>query len=93
MREARSGGKSDRTGRKGKPYGTSESLTRLRAFADHICVRSVPEVSPTAPGAMGKPYGTSESLTRLRERKLKKYVKCRNARDFRAFHIGKVIDC
>ena len=57
MCEARSGGKSDRTGRKGKPYGTSESLTRLR------------------------------------ERKLKKYVKCRNARDFRAFHIGKVIDC
>ena len=57
MREARSGDKSDRTGRKGKPYGTSESLTRLR------------------------------------ERKLKKYVKCRNARDFRAFHIGKVIDC
>jgi len=51
MREARSGGKSDRTGRKGKPYGTSESLTRLRAFADHICVRSVPEVSPTVPGA------------------------------------------
>ena len=57
MREERSGGKSDRTGRKGKPYGTSESLSRLR------------------------------------ERKLKKYVKCRNARDFRAFHIGKVIDC
>ncbi len=57
MCEARSGGKSDRTGSKGKPYGTSESLTRLR------------------------------------ERKLKKYVKCRNARDFRAFHIGKVIDC
>ena len=26
MREARSGGKSDRTGRKGKPYGASESF-------------------------------------------------------------------
>ncbi len=72
MREARSGGKSDRTGRKGKPYGTSESLTRLRAFADHICVRSVPEVSPTAPGAMGKPYGTSESFASASGKKIEK---------------------